>query len=105
MFINKNRIDREKITVSHMIKLYCKHHHKGKDLCDSCSHLHDYAMKRLENCPYEDDKPTCAECPIHCYRKKEKEEIRKIMRYSGPRMIFYHPIMAVFHLIDEKKKK
>jgi hypothetical protein len=34
-----------------------------------------------------------------------REKIREIMRFSGPRMIFYHPIMAIRHLIESKKEK
>jgi hypothetical protein len=34
-----------------------------------------------------------------------REKIKEIMRFSGPRMIFYHPIMAIRHLIESKKEK
>jgi len=27
------------------------------------------------------------------------------MRFSGPRMIFHHPIMAIRHVIESKKEK
>ena len=38
----------------------------------------------------------------------KSEMIRQVMRYSGPRMIFSHPILAVRHVcvtIKEKRKK
>ncbi len=34
-----------------------------------------------------------------------REKIREIMRFSGPRMIFYYPIMAIRHVIENKKEK
>lgn len=101
-----NRIERERATVIKMIELYCKlNHRKNGNLCNECQALSDYAMKRLENCPYEDEKPTCKNCPIHCYRKYEKEKIRDIMRFSGPKMLFHHPYLAIMHLIDNKKSQ
>ncbi len=107
------RIRREQKTVEAMIALYCrgqKHAHGDRPssgsggLCDSCHQLADYARTRLNKCPYAEDKPTCAVCPIHCYQRLQKERIREIMRYSGPRMIFRHPVLALFHLIDGRRK-
>jgi hypothetical protein len=34
-----------------------------------------------------------------------REKIREVMRFSGPRMIFYHPITAIRHVIESKKGK
>ncbi|MBQ5862227.1 MAG: nitrous oxide-stimulated promoter family protein, partial [Peptococcaceae bacterium] len=34
-----------------------------------------------------------------------REQIRVVMRYSAPRMLFHHPIMAIQHLIESKKEK
>ncbi len=34
-----------------------------------------------------------------------REKIRAIMRFSGPRMMFHHPVAAVRHLIETKKEK
>ncbi len=42
----------------------------------------------------------CSKCPIHCYKPKMREHIREVMRYSGPRMIFYHPIIAIKHMLS-----
>ena len=33
------------------------------------------------------------------YRPEMKERIRMVMRWSGPRMIIYHPIVAIRHLM------
>jgi hypothetical protein len=31
-----------------------------------------------------------------------REKIINVMRYSGPRIIFHHPFIAIQHLIDKK---
>jgi len=100
------RAEREKRTVEAMIRLYCRHNHRSpnKELCPECQELLAYAKKRAENCKFGEDKPVCANCPIHCYKKDMREKIRAVMRYAGPRMIIYHPVMAVQHVIDKRKK-
>jgi aldehyde:ferredoxin oxidoreductase len=69
-----------------------------------CQDLLDYAFYRIDHCPYEDEKPTCAKCPIHCYRPTMREEIRQVMRYAGPRMLLHHPILTLQHLSDSMRK-
>ena len=46
--------DGEKLLVSEMIALYCrKNHHTAKgSLCPQCQALHDYALQRMERCPF-----------------------------------------------------
>lgn len=100
-----NRAVREKKTVEAMIKLYCKYNHKpSEDFCQECLELLTYSKKRAENCKFGDDKPVCGNCTIQCYKKDMREKIRQVMRYSGPRMILHHPIMAVQHVIDKRHK-
>ncbi len=100
-----NRIIREKKIVATMIKLYCKKNHNAKEqLCTECLELKEYTLKRLDGCKFGNNKTICGDCKIHCYQKDMKEKIIKIMRYSGPRMIIYHPIMAIEHLIKKYKK-
>lgn len=100
------RIEREKRTVTAMIELYCFDHHTATpgELCPQCADLHTYAMQRLDRCPFQEGKTTCANCAVHCYRPDRKEQIRVVMRYAGPRMIWNHPVMAVRHLIDGRRK-
>ena len=43
-------------------------------------------------------------CPIHCYAKAEREQMREVMRHSGPRMLLRHPVLAIRHLLDGRKK-
>uniref|UniRef100_UPI004029A13E nitrous oxide-stimulated promoter family protein n=1 Tax=Alloprevotella sp. TaxID=1872471 RepID=UPI004029A13E len=95
------RIEREKATVCKMIQIYCKHHHatrKGK-LCNACQSLQDYALQRLTHCKFGNQKSTCQSCPIHCYRSDMRKNIANVMRFSGPRMLFYHPIAALRHIL------
>jgi hypothetical protein len=33
-----------------------------------------------------------------------REQVKKVMRYSGPRMILHHPALAMHHAIDGLKK-
>lgn len=97
------RRSREARTVSHMVAIYCRDHHAANDsVCDSCAELNSYAMARLERCVYGDGKPTCKQCPVHCYRKDMRETMRAVMRYAGPRMLLSHPILAIRHLLDER---
>jgi hypothetical protein len=63
-----------------------------------------YADQRLDHCPYGEGKPTCQNCPIHCYQKEQRKRIKEVMRYAGPRMIWHHPLMAVRHLIHNRKQ-
>lgn len=97
---------REKKTVSLMICLYCKKKHgMKKELCPDCQALSDYAMQRSDKCPFMDTKTFCSNCRVHCYKPEMREKIRTVMRFSGPRMILYHPVMAIRHLIESKKEK
>jgi hypothetical protein len=98
-----SRIHRESKTVSVMIADYCRNHHTNKHLCSDCEKLLDYALQRLKKCPYQDGKTTCAKCPMHCYKPEMRDSIRKVMRYSGPRMILKHPVLAIYHLIDSRR--
>lgn len=100
------RIKREKRTVSAMIELYCADRHSAahRELCPACAELRAYAMQRLDRCPFQEQKTTCANCAVHCYRPDRKEQIRVVMRYAGPRMLRRHPILAVRHLLDGRRK-
>lgn len=96
------RIQQEKKVVEKMIRLYCRKCEGNSALCRECRDVLDYAMARLDHCRWGNDKPTCKKCTVHCYRPDMKERIRKIMRWSGPRMIIYHPIDAIAHLLRER---
>lgn len=97
--------EREKQLVSQMIALYCKRTHGGKGLCSDCAALDAYARQRSDKCPFMETKTFCSNCKVHCYKPEMREKIRAVMRFSGPRMIFYHPIVAVRHVIETKREK
>jgi hypothetical protein len=98
------RISREKKTITAMVRLFCREQHTHNSLCSDCNILLQYALLRLDRCPYQERKTTCAQCPVHCYQPEMRLKIQQIMRYSGPRMIYRHPVMAARHLIDGRRK-
>ncbi len=99
------RIRREQRTVAAMIRiLLSRSTWRQPTLCTECQSLHDYAMTRLDRCPFQEDKTTCAKCSVHCYKPNRREEIRKVMRYAGPRMMWRHPILAIQHVVDGQRK-
>ena len=83
---NKSKVEQEKKIVADMIALYCRKVHRSRELCPECKALTEYAMRRSDLCPQKEDK------------------IRRVMRFSGPRMLFYHPIAALRHLYYSKIK-
>lgn len=95
-------LDRERLTMSKMVSIYCADHHGGSEeaLCNECDEFLDYANVRLQKCPYGDDKPTCSNCPIHCYKPARRDQVKEIMRYAGPRMLLHHPWLAITHKFD-----
>ncbi|HTX69755.1 MAG TPA: nitrous oxide-stimulated promoter family protein [Thermoleophilia bacterium] len=103
------RLAREEKTIAAMIALFCRDHHgtaaadSGDGLCAECTELLDYARVRLERCRYGADKPACANCETHCYKPAMRERVREVMRYSGPRMMRRHPVLAVAHLVDGRR--
>jgi len=99
------RIAREKRTVRAMVRIYCRAHHESpEEFCPDCTELLVYAMDRLSRCPTGADKPTCADCTIHCYKSAMRSRIKTVMSYAGPRMIFKHPILAIYHVLDGRRK-
>lgn len=102
----ESKREREKRTVSLMIRIYCKKKHgTKKGLCPECEALDAYARMRSDKCPFMETKTFCSNCKVHCYKADMREKIRAVMRFSGPRMIFSHPIMAIRHVIESKKEK
>ena len=102
----QSKREREKKIVSEMIALYChkKHGTKGR-ICDDCAALDAYAQMRSDKCPFLETKTFCSNCRVHCYKPEMREKIREVMRFSGPRMLTVHPVMAVRHVIESKREK
>jgi hypothetical protein len=99
------RLGREWKTMSAMVWIYCRgHHHPVGGLCPECRQFLDYAGVRLERCRFGAEKPTCANCPVHCYQPDRREQARVVMRYAGPRMLWEHPILSLRHWLDGIRK-
>lgn len=106
-FVEKRRA-KEKVVLEQMIEIYCHGNHgtrKKDGLCSECAALNAYAQMRTDKCPFMENKTFCSNCPVHCYKPEMREKIREVMRYSGPRMIFHHPVLAILHPIAMLKEK
>jgi hypothetical protein len=101
-----NKIDYQIQTVAKMIQLYCRLKHNCiENLCFDCTELLNYSIKRLQNCPYGENKPECKDCKTHCYNKINREKIREVIRFAGPRMIFYSPFDFIKHITAKYLRK
>ena len=99
--MKENRLTDDSSTVTAMIKIYCNGKHGTEELCDECRKLAEYAKMRLKNCKFGDKKPVCGRCTVHCYKPEMREKIKGIMRYSGPKMVYKHPVMLLKHVKDK----
>ncbi len=100
---------REKRVISQMVALNCAGNHDaasrterahcGEPVCPACKAVDDYAVLRTARCRQMHAKTSCEKCPYHCYRPQEREQIRQVMRYAGPRMLTKHPVAAIRHLL------
>ena len=97
-FANR-RLAREWQTVLAMMRIYCRDLHGG-NLCPQCQELALYVSVRLDRCRFGADKPTCANCPVHCYQRERRKQIKAVMRHAGPRMFREHPWLSLRHLLD-----
>ncbi|HOC98411.1 MAG TPA: nitrous oxide-stimulated promoter family protein [Myxococcota bacterium] len=97
---------RESRTVLAMIRIFCRgcHGTDGRNLCGNCDELFRYVQARIEKCRYDDDKPTCLNCRVHCFKPAMREQIRLVMRYAGPRMPLRHPYLTLMHILDGHRK-
>ena len=77
------RISREKLTIKKMIDLYQAKCPQASAEPEHYEALFAYAQKRLDKCVFG--------------------EVKQIMRWAGPRMLWRHPILTVRHLIDDKR--
>lgn len=101
----QSKREQEKRMVSEMILLYCRKNHHTQRLCSNCQNLLDYTVERSNKCPFMGTKTFCSACKVHCYQPEMREKIRQVMRFSGPRMLFHHPVMAIRHFIETRKEK
>lgn len=99
------KIERDKRTVKFMIDLYSRHRAVDEEERARLQELMHYACQRLDHCRYGDSKPACKDCPIHCYAPARRELMRRVMRWSGPRMLFYAPRATLRHFLQVLKAR
>jgi hypothetical protein len=74
----------EKQLLETFVSVYCHKKHateKGR-LCADCRELLDYALEKLQKCPF-DPKPKCKHCRVHCYQEPYRTKIKEVMKFSG----------------------
>lgn len=104
-FVNEKK-QKELDIVKKMIEIYCKvNHHSEGELCDECQEMLDYSKQRIERCPFTETKTFCASCKVHCYKPDMKAKIKEVMKFSGPRLIFFYPGEVFLHVIDTIRYK
>ena len=54
---------------------------------------------------FMESKSFCSNCMVHCYSPDMRVKIKEVMRYSGPRIMFYHPVMCIQHAITSLTAK
>lgn len=87
-----------------MMQIFCRDHHSPEsNLCRDCEQLLTYASQRLQICPFQEEKPACNRCEVHCYSATQRERVKAVMRYAGPRMLLRHPLLSVLHLFDKRR--
>ena len=98
-------IKRDIQMVEYMVQIYCNNLHDTKGpFCVECEEFLEYAKDRLQRCPYQEGKTACGKCGLACYNSESKEKGMKIFTYSGPRMLFKHPKLALYHMCDALKE-
>jgi len=96
-------LEREVKTVMIMIVMYCRRHHGGRGVCKDCRKLGTYAEQRIRRCPFGENKPACGKCKIHCFKPLMSSQIRDVMRFAGPKMLYRHPILAIRRLLVQRR--
>ena len=98
--------EREKRTVALMIRLYCRKKHGTKKIfVPNAKHFRSMRCSAVINAPLWKPRPFALTAVCIVTSRKCVKKIREVMRFSGPRMILHHPVMAVRHVIESKKEK
>jgi hypothetical protein len=71
---------------------------KGVQLCEFCSELLSYGMRKRFRCPHN-PKPMCKECDTQCYNRKYKQKVAEVMRFSGPYLIKRGRLDLLYHYL------
>lgn len=67
-------------------------------LCDECLNLALKAQIHTQHCVRMQEKSFCHLCPKSCYSKQDLKQISAMMKYSGKKIILYHPILALKYI-------
>lgn len=72
----------------------------GKEvkLCPVCTRLLMHAVVKRTRCPM-DPKPACKHCPKHCYAPEYRQQMRKVMAYSGRKLVMRGRLDYLLHLL------
>ena len=105
--IPQGTADTDAVVITQIAADFANNHRDGigGKLCDECSALYEYAAQRSRMCPFMEKKTFCSNCTVHCYKPEMRERIKKVMKFSGPRMLLYHPFMAVWHVVSSRLEK
>ncbi len=95
---------RGKATIQFMIGQYCRLKHGSAQACPDCARLCAYALARLDSCRYGEGKPSCKACPTHCYAPAQRQAIREVMRFIGPRMVYLGPWEFIRHYLHKESE-
>ncbi len=90
-----------KIETSPSLKLQ----QQNNGLCEECETLLLYSYNKINRCPFMETKTFCNNCHVHCYQKEQREKIKEVMRFAGPRMLYRHPVVAIKHAYYTIKQK
>lgn len=105
----------EVLTYLAMAGIYCRSKHadrqkeswkdeNGKELrffgrrvflCESCRKKAKAACLRTSHCKHMAYKTFCHNCPRPCHG--HDPEAAEMMRFSGPRLLLYHPILGIHY--------
>lgn len=112
------RLDADLRTLARFIRVYCRHKHEAaprasvrlKDfdlddlgvgelpLCGGCAKLLAHAFVKRAHCPLN-PKPACKHCQSHCFQPAYREQIRKVMTYSGRKLVLSGRLDLLFKLL------
>ena len=91
-------IEYDKHIIRFMVELYCRRHLGQENPSEEWQRLIGYAQRHLDSCPYGEAKPACKRCKTHCYNPRMAGMMRRVMRWTGPRMPFLAPKATWCHV-------
>ncbi|NIS63185.1 MAG: nitrous oxide-stimulated promoter family protein [Proteobacteria bacterium] len=117
MILSKREIKDIQILVR-FVHIFCRENHKrnprkpfspsgegvahlineGVQLCESCSELLTYGIRKRFRCPHN-PKPMCKKCHTQCYNRNYREKVREVMRFSGPYVIKRGRLDLLYHYL------